>query len=768
MPPRPPSVNRSFIGGHNIQIGSAGGNVVIYVSSPEYRLEWLLPTERDEWVPVRWSAPSHLLDASRAIVPFHSRPEVEDILNEWCADSVPISILLIHGPGGEGKTRLVNHLAGGTYTSGWAVAQAIANSRDEAPPAAVTCPPDPRFAQGDVLVAIDYADRWPADTLGKVIRQLPHRFPDRRIRALLLARSKRDLWPALRAHLHRFPADLADPVRLGDLYEKVDERAQFFATAAAAFQGALDLPPEFIDPPDLGHPDYGRALTLQMHALAAVCAHRDNTAGEPTREELSAYLLEHEIAYWHTHKSIDITPAQIAAIVFYATSFGPILDSPAAHGLLRAAHLASSDVDARTLLDAHERLYPPAVFRAESASPLDSHKGRYLLAPLRPDRLGEDYVAQYLTDHAGDRDRLIELLTEESTLTSIEPLARNRCLTILANASDRHLGACETLWPILRSCPSCVNSSCIYAVIKHAPRDLADLINRTLSSSSATELRRASRDLARHLVHTLPPETPPDQRASLLYSYGIRSQRVRDKHASIKAGKEAVRIYQGLARFAPRLYEPKLAASLAALGVSLAAEDKEAALARTQEADKLYRKLNSVKPSGYLAQQAGNLNSLSIRLRQVGDYEGAISASEENVQIMKDLMRSADNPRAYRSELARSLHNLSRALAAVLDADAAVINSKEAVRLYRELDHEEPESYRSQLAASLHNLSVALMWTDDKPGALDAINEAVRLKQELARADPDNYRGELARSLEVAAGVRQASGIELEPPDIHG
>jgi tetratricopeptide (TPR) repeat protein len=758
------SVQHSLISGHNIQIGAASGNVIIHLSHPEYRLEWLLPTDTDGGVPEQRRAPSHLLDAARAIVPFHPRPEIQDIIYEWCKDPAAMSVLLVHGPGGEGKTRMANQLAGTLYKSGWAVAQAIAHHHDEAPVATVTPLRDPRFDKGDLLVAIDYADRWPTETLGKVIRELPHKFPGRRIRALLLARSKTDLWLGIRAQLFRFPADLEDPVRLGDLYENADERAQSFAVAVDAFQQALALRQESITPPtDLLHPHYGRALTLQMRALASVCAHRDNTQGRPTREELSAYLLEHEIAYWHTQKMVNIEPSQIGAVVFYATSFGPVVGSQAAHRLLIEAHLAGDDAEARKLLEIHERIYPPAASRPETHIPPSTQSGRYLLAPLRPDRLGEDYVAQYLEEHERDQDHFVSLLTNETVLSTIEPIAKNRCLTLLANAADRHPAARDALWSALRVQPMSANAPCIYAVINHGPRDLASLINDSLIDRA--ELQHASRDLARHLLNTMPSEAPPEQRARLLYLYGVRALVTGDKRACFTACQEATHIYRGLAKISPRRYEPKLADCLAALGASLSVHDGRTAIAATKEADRFYRKINTSKPSDYLVkQQARNLSNLSALFSEMGDYSGAVEASEENVRIIKALMRSSGDPKSYRSVLARSLYNLGLASAAIRDAETSLNSSREAVRLYRELDSEEPGGFRPQLAASLHHLGIASFRASDKVGALDALDEAVRLRRKLAKADPDAYRLELARSLEVAAGVRlnQVTRMQLE------
>ena len=56
--------------GHNIQIGAAGGDVVILMYRPDYRLEFLSPVPLDELrIPSHQRKPSYLLDPQRQIVP---------------------------------------------------------------------------------------------------------------------------------------------------------------------------------------------------------------------------------------------------------------------------------------------------------------------------------------------------------------------------------------------------------------------------------------------------------------------------------------------------------------------------------------------------------------------------------------------------------------------------------------------------------------------------------------------------------------------------
>ncbi|MFJ3101803.1 hypothetical protein [Streptomyces sp. NPDC086835] len=555
---------------------------------------------------------------------------------------------------------------------------------------------------------------------------------------------------------------MTDPIHLRGLYRDAADRIKGFGVAVRAFQEALDITPETIDPPiGLDHDDYHSALTLQMHALGLVCAHRDQE-NDPTREELSTYLLEHEARYWHTSKTASVTGDQVAATVFYATAFGPADNAAAARQLLIDSNLASGNAAARQLVEAHERLYParPGAqegSRSSSISNTNASKHQYLI-PLRPDRLGEDYLAEYLSRHPQDREHLSHLLTTEASKGSIESTSRRRCLRILAAASQRHPTARETLWAALRARPDIATTPVIRAVINNAPRDLAELVSANIPRHHR-EMLAASRDLSQHLLLTLPPNTPPEQRAALLYSFGIRSGRAGYLREGVSAAADAVDIYSNLAASQPRAYRAQLAASLNSLGFVLAkAGEKRTALARTKESVWLYRRLAAAEPLIFRQKLAITLGHLSIRLGQANDKWGSLRAIREAVHILEEL--ESDNPETCRPHLARNLHNLGRALARTDNESEALIHTTEAVRLYQELAHEEPDKYRyrPELARSLLNKSV-LTQKGNIDSALRDISDAVTINRSLEKAVPDAYRPQLARSLEVAARMRQTKDL---------
>ncbi|MFE9750930.1 hypothetical protein ACFYOT_39005 [Saccharothrix saharensis] len=139
-----------------IQVGS--GAVTLALTHREYLLHWLAPAPPTH-VPRR--SPGYLLDARQEVVPFRPRAE-ERVLAAWLEDPVPLSVQLLHGPGGRGKTRLANHFATSAHAAGWSVAQAD-DLRTTRPATVAHERPD------RLLVVVDYAERWAPDTLVTIV-----------------------------------------------------------------------------------------------------------------------------------------------------------------------------------------------------------------------------------------------------------------------------------------------------------------------------------------------------------------------------------------------------------------------------------------------------------------------------------------------------------------------------------------------------------------------------------------------------------------------
>ncbi|MET8048763.1 tetratricopeptide repeat protein, partial [Streptosporangium sp. NPDC005286] len=743
----------SLIGGPNIQIGHAAGDVLIALDRPGYRLEMLgvAPPVR---LPRSRRGPSYLLDVQRQVVPYRSRPAEEEALTAWRDDSdEPVSVILLHGPGGQGKTRLAAHFASISHAAGWAVARAVEKT--------------PRLRDGSgaveladgqpLLVVADYAERWHPSTLAQMIDGLAWDLLGRTVRLLLLARPGEDLWQSLCAQLDRTGADLADPIAVGDFTPAAD-RPQAYRQAVAAFAAQLEHTDPVPGPPaDLDHPDYASALTLHMAALAALYAAQQETPA-PDRPGLSDYLLKHEMRYWQATAPAFTSPAVIERMVFLATVFGPLEDMGQARILLHRAHLADGPAQAGLLLDAHNRLYPLATPARPGYAPSErlGHNGRPagggFLLPLRPDRFGEDFIAHHLRHHAAEAAQTLSTLTAVAVgngeADRLSGVALRSCLIVLTATAARHPQARTLLLELLDQQPELARyatAELVGFIIHHAEHSLATRLHDALPDYS-TDLLQAAGNLARHLLHTLPADASPALRASRLIVLGIRLSHLGDIRGALEPSREAVEVYRRLAEMEPEAYLPGLANSLSNLGTRLSAVgDIRGALKASWEAVEIYRRLDQANPVAHLPRFTLSLNNLATQLWEVGDKRRAVELIREVVESYRQLAEA--DPAAYLPGLAMSLNNLGTFSSEVGDIRGAVGSVRESVELYRRLAEVEPEAHLPGLAMSLSNLGTRLSEVGDIRGAVEPVQEAMEIRRRLAEAEPTAYLGDLAKSL---------------------
>ncbi|WP_436760167.1 tetratricopeptide repeat protein [Streptosporangium sp. V21-05] len=758
FPSGAPSVSGSLIGGPNIQIGHAAGDVLIMLDRPGYRLEMLrdAPPVR---LPRSRRGPSYLLDVQRQVVPYWSRPAEEEALIAWRdAPDEPVSVVLLHGPGGQGKTRLAAHLASTSHAAGWAVAQAVEKT--------------PRLRNGSgaaeltdgqpLLVVADYAERWHSSTLAQMIDGLAWDLPGRTVRLLLLARPGEDLWQSLCAQLDRTGADLADPIALGDFTPAAD-RSQAYRQAATAFAAHLEHTGPVPGPPaDLHHPDYASVLTLHMAALAALYAAQQETPA-PDRPGLSDYLLNHEMRYWQAMAPAFASPAVIERMVFLATLFGPLEETSQARILLHRAHLADGPAQAGLLLDAHHRLYPPAT-QARPGHVSSEHLGHDgglagggFLLPLRPDRFGEDFIAHHLRHHAAEAAQILTPLAAvaagnfndgQREADRLSQMALRRCLIVLTATAARYPQARTLLLEMLGQRPELARyatAELVGFIIDHAEHSLAMCLHNALPDYS-TDLLQAAGNLAHHILHALPADASPALRASLLSALGIRLSHVGDIRGALEPSREAVEVYRRLAEMESEAYLPGLANSLSNLGTRLSAVgDIRRALEASWEAVEIYSRLDQANPVTHLPRFTLALNNLATQLWEVGDKRKAVGLIREVVESYRHL--SEADPAAYLPDLAMSLNNLGTFSSGVGDIREAAESVQEAAELYRRLAEVEPEAHLPGLAMSLSNLGSQLAELRDIRGAVEPVQEAVEIRRRLAEAEPAAYLSDLAKSL---------------------
>ena len=240
--------------------------------------------------------PSRMLNARREVVPFTGRESELADLRAWRDQSGSLAVRWIHGPGGQGKTRLSAQLAAESAAAGWKVVVASHGSDADRPgPGSENLGLD---GAAGVLIVVDYADRWPLASLTWLFKNAILHRPGVPARLLLAARTA-DGWPAVRAILDAHQADVSSQF-LEALPSDTGERASTYSAALRSFAEVYELPGDLPadSPIPLDDPEAGLTLALHMAALVAVDAFV--TGQRPARDMagLTLYLLDREQLHW--------------------------------------------------------------------------------------------------------------------------------------------------------------------------------------------------------------------------------------------------------------------------------------------------------------------------------------------------------------------------------------------------------------------------------------------------------------------------------------
>ncbi|MER6445513.1 hypothetical protein, partial [Streptomyces venezuelae] len=382
----------------------------------------------------RLLSPAALLEARHQTVPFHGRGDLLGELRAWCALD-GFGVWLLHGPGGEGKTRLAHHLAAQLAADSWAVLWPKASATTDQLA-------EVRHTAKPLLVVLDYAETR-TQQLAALVEAAADRPGATPFKLLLLARTAGDWWRQATTAT-RFAEDhlaTAPTRRLAPLEDDPARRADRYCDAARALATALprvdgltghDWPATLgrLQPPPLHQDVYGNALTLHMTALADLLDttqprdtdptgdHRGDPA-RPGAADVEDRLLGHEGRYWRQNAAVlGLTPGLSTATLdtaLTAAHLAGAADREQADQLWqRLPALADQTRDRRNQVTTWlSSLYPP------TTTPLP-------WGALQPDRLAERHIGRTLETEPTLADRLLH---------DAEPTQTERLLTIYSRAA---------------------------------------------------------------------------------------------------------------------------------------------------------------------------------------------------------------------------------------------------------------------------------------------------------------------------------------------
>jgi tetratricopeptide (TPR) repeat protein len=674
--------------------------------------------------------PSFLLRPEYGVVPLRGREKELAAAEHWCQGGPPLSVRLIVGPGGSGKTRFAGELCKLMAARGWVTGFLTHRTGD----GGATRPMEYR---APALIVVDYAET--RSDLATLIEDLAlpgaHEHP---IRVVCLARQAGDWWRTLRGSSHAAEVVLAGAAvfGLGPVDSTPAQRRETFLTAARAFARALGNPvPTLQPPPFVGEP-YDLILFVHMAALSAITGEQPAELAGATRARLMSGLLRREARYWRASAQVEklgfADDVMLRRAVVAATLAGAGSEDEATALLQKLSEWPGGpEGGLRRVARWLRRLYP----------------GSDWLNPLEPDVLGEVLVAEVLQDDPHLAGKILQGATDEQT---------HRILTVLTRAARQSPHVGDVLADLLRANLLRLALPAFH-VATQTGEPLGQILTRVLEQSSETSL-----------IGTLLPRIPvntvalraaavvltgkavqltvdPAEKATLLGLLGNRLLDVGRPEEGLDAFQQALAIQRRLLKAGDPGVRAGLAQSLNDMSTCLEQlGQRKEALAAVEEAVAIRRGLAEASPGG-LRDLAQSLTNLSLRLATVNRRTEALTAIEEAVGAWHRLAEA--NPRAYLYELAGSLNNLYGRLADLGRDEQALVPVVEAVAHYRELADVSPDAFLPGLANSLRNLSLALLAVNRARDALDAIEEAVEIFRRLARANPGAFQQDLANGL---------------------
>ncbi|WP_370013100.1 tetratricopeptide repeat protein [Nocardiopsis sp. LDBS0036] len=714
----------------------------------------------------RRPSPASLLEAHRRVVDFHDREPVMDNLSAWCRGEEELSAVVVHGPGGQGKTRLAHELTarltdpdtdGRRWATLWLRGETTAE--ELAPVKDSTVP---------LLVVMDYAETR--------TRQLVHllRLCDRPpghapVRLLLLVRTLGDWWEQVNTDTGHLLADITQQLPLPPLAHRPTERAREYRIALHHLADALTTantqrPADWaqvvsgLADPDLSGPEWDTVLSVHMRALADLLDATQPAEAITADSAVEGRVLAHEYRYWNhtatTHGLGDTDLAQplrdVLALAFTLTP----ADKEEADRLLRKATVMEGQTTARRnqIRQWITGLYPT--------------DGRGVWGCLQPDRLLEYFLGQRLQS---DPDLF------DPHLDTIADAEAEHLVTLYARAAT-HPALTAVGGHLTRLCarhPLALGPATIaVATQSEDPSPLVEALDQ-ITAHPKTDTRTLERlqdslpvfsnCLAGWAVHLnnqlvknyrMEEELNPNEDfvglARSLNNLSIRLIDVGKQEAALQVINEAVERYQALSEKLPHAHLPNLALSLNNQSKVLGEMGKyQQALDAITQAVGHYRTLAKREPSPNLSDLAMSLNNQSVAMSDMGYHEEALEAITMAVDIRRELARH--NPDAFLNDLATSLTNQANRLADLRRHEEALEAITMAVDIRRELAYHKPDIFLSDLATSLNNQANRLGEVGRHEEAAKTISHAVHHYEELCKKNPDTHLPNLATSLKNQA-----------------
>ena len=666
------------------------------------------PTEARLSIPFKPNSLTDSIDSlliwQSQLTPLIGRDETVDELMQWAKTGPRISLKLIHGAGGVGKTRLAFEVASTLREQQWEAGQ-LASSLGNGSAF--------RLGTNGTLLVIDYPEQQPerVQQLLQVIKEAEE--PAAPLRILLLSRRSQ-------------------------LLDQLGESLSFLATKPLLLT-ALDTTQI--------------AWSLLASAWPRLCEQRkkSNTRLPIEKDVFNGWLAQHE------------SHAQPLYILAFAIN---LMDQPQATTLSggeiiqrlvrREVVRLEKEGEAKNL---HKLVLPllkglAAISGGITAQQLKALANYDALAALLPDyeRLRDSTIWQEKKESAG---QVVELQPDLLAAALLSQLLRRddeepgEWLYAALDISSEIESATSRLGRLMHDATEVLGLSWPQEALVKAVKSDLHRCRRLDEGLNRNYLERPLLPLALGVGQALAEVTEvPVEQARLLNNLSNRLADSGDRAGGLAAIQRSVAIREQLSADNVAAYGPDLAVGLNNLSNRLADNgDRMGGLAAIRRSVAIREQLSADNFAAYGPDLAMSLHNLSNRLADSGDCVGGLAAIRRSVDIYEEL--SADNVAAYGPDLAMSLHTLSLRLADIADRAGGLVAIRRSVDIYEELSADNVAAYGPDLAMSLHTLSVRLADIGDREGGLAAIRRSVAIREQLSADNVAAYGPDLAGSLQT-------------------
>jgi len=750
----------------------------------------MLEMPRPVWRPDAGLSHSRLLQAEEAVLPFDAdrEPFLCEQLDWAKSVEYPISLRLLTGVGGTGKTRLALELCLRLNEEGWQ--SGFLSSNDAQFENAVR---SLASAKQPVCLVIDYAETRQQELL-KLLKTLLKTSLNNPFRIILLARDGGEWWDLLAGKDAECEALLGGrattgPYTLPKLHDSQASRLSAYRRAMAAFAERLATP-ELQAIPNLVDDHFGHPLYVQMAALLALHGEQPGSA-----EAVARALIGHERRYWQKVLAdipASTTPHEESASLFMALAT-----------LVNGLNTPREGEPMWVAAGGDKARFKPLFGKLASLYP-----GRQGVQALRPDLLGEALVAQVLLGANGTNllravlghkqssvrrsalTVLARLLRHRAELANmIEPLLGEHFLTC---ADDFVAVMIETPGPLSRSIENAFSllgmqkkNQVSGILVRHLTAEIIPLVDlgvmvfraqlekiecktgrftnedqankgSTLGNlaiwlgwqgliNEAEKNAFQSLEIMGELARARPERFEPDW-ATSLNNYSNRLRDLGRNEEAVEKAFQALEIWEKLARAKPERFEPDWAMSLNNYANHLSDLGRsEEAAEKALQALEIREKLARAKPERFDPDWAMSLSNYANQLSDLGRNEEAAEKALQALEIREKLART--KPERFEPDWATSLNNYANRLSDVGRGEEAVEKALQALEIWEKLARAKPERFEPGWATSLGNYANRLSDLGRSEEAAEKAFQALEIQEKLARAKPERFKPNWAMSL---------------------